>query len=201
MGENGVMDEPVNLVINNASNIWVLILVAAIGAVAVLASAFVALKGQRDLHKSDSIRATREDVSEAVSDTINYLGAAGSVVYAVAGKGYSNATMEGILARTNDLYPKALKSITMVVSTPDVEVSRQAEALYKAVVAMSSDIMRKSQTAPPSLAKDFIEHKTKIDDSWNVLLQQTKTTGRMKYGRKTAFMSIEEARKLVDSRG
>lgn len=80
------MENPVTVVINNSSNIWVLILVAAIGAIAVLASAFVAIKGQRDLHISDSIRETRAEVSEAVSDTINYLGAAGSVVYAVAGR-------------------------------------------------------------------------------------------------------------------
>lgn len=107
--------------------------------------------------------------------------------------------MTGMLARTNDLYPKALKSITMVVSTPDSEISKQAEILYAAVVSMSADIMRKIQTAPSSLAKDFAEHKAEIDTIWNVLLQQAKPTMRMKHGRKIAFMSRVDAQAVMDA--
>lgn len=191
------MENPVTVVINNSSNIWILILVAVIGALAVLTSAFVAIKGQGDLHRSDAARELRREVSAAVSDTINYLGAAGSVVYAMARGDYDRATVNSFLDRTNDLYPQALKSITMVVSAPDSEISKQAETLYSALVTMSTDIMRKSQAPTLGLAKDFVKHKATVDHEWNVLLQQTRATDRLKSGKEPVFLSIEEATATV----
>lgn len=195
------MENPVTVVINNSSNIWILILVAIIGALAVLTSAFVAIKGHRDLHRSDAAHLLRREVSAAVSDTINYIGAAGSVVSAMARGNYSKETVNSFLDRANDLYPRALKSITMVVSAPDSEIYRQAETLYAALVAMASDIMRKSQAPTPALVADFIEQQAIVDHEWAVLLQQTKTSDRLKSGNKPVFLSVEAANEIVRANG
>lgn len=193
ISDNRIMEKPITVIVNNSSNIWILILVALIGALAVLTSAFVAIRGQREPHRSDAARQLRREVSAAVADTINYVGAAGSVVHAMARGDYGRATVDSFLDRTNDLYPQALKSITMVVSASDSEISKQAESLYSALVTMASDIMRKSQGPASGLAKDFADHKSTVDREWNVLLQQTKVTDRLKSGKKPVFLSVSEA--------
>lgn len=120
---------PGDIIINNADNVWVLILVAIIGAAAVLSSAGVALRGQKYLHDEQTSRETRSEVSAALADLTFCVGTIGTYGQRLQSRPAHSEGGLAVVAQLNEQSPKVLRSLLAAASAADSEVRTSYGAL------------------------------------------------------------------------
>lgn len=184
-----------------------LLLVALIGALAVIAGAWVANHGQVRRDRHAMVRETRAQAREAITAVYDFTGTVNSVVQKdlILGRdGYPEADLRADTAKLTAQYAEARHKLIMLTGAPDCCVMKQAEKLYAEVLRFSEAVMPSFKTSNMAEAEAAIKGATPcVEREVNVLLVQIEARSRLEstvgFGQ-YLFRSLEQANNEFDRR-
>ena len=178
---------------NSGENVWVLILVAFIGAFAVLVAAWVANHGQLRRDRQETAQQTRIAAIEAASTSMDYLGQIKTLVslsdrlLGAQSNPDGERSLDTLKKRMKDAagvgtseYALALRASAILAAAADIEVAKQGAALRHALIKMSDNLISSLQENEFARASSIVSANAPvIEREVNVLLFMVQSGSRL----------------------